>query len=205
MARMTAEQRREQLLELGAQMIVEQGFDAFSVDELARRAEISRSLLFHYFDDRQDFLVEVARRAAGEVLAVTEPPADLPPALALVASIEGFLDYISDRGEQYVALVRGAAGGDASMQEVFGATRTALAERVLDGLPDHGPTPELVRLAVRGQIALAEEVVTSWLVAPDRGGVGREQVVALLAVSMVDALHRAGAPLDDATRALVAT
>ncbi len=205
MARLSAEARREQLLELGTEMITASSFDEFSIDELARRAGISRSLLFHYFDNRQDFVVEVARRAADEVLAVTEPTAGLSPALMLITAIEGFLDHIAKRGEQYVALVRGAAGGDAQMQAVFSDTRALLADRVLDLLEDHGAQPELVRLTVRGQIAYAEEVVTSWLVSPLRSEVTRDQVVVLLATSMVDALHRAGAPLDEETRALLAS
>lgn len=203
MARLTGEARRTQLLDLGALMIAEVGFDRFSIDDLATRADVSRSLLFHYFPTRQDFLVAVARRAAEEVLEVTEPAAGLPAAVALVAAIEGFLDHLERWGEQYVALVRGAAGGDARMQEVFQDTRAALARRIVDRLGALGDRPGLVHLAARGQIALAEEVITAWLVAPRRSRVSREELVAFLASSVVDGLLRAGVPLDDDTRALL--
>ncbi len=203
MARMSRQDRRQQLLDLGAEMITASSFDEFSIDDLAREAGISRSLLFHYFANRQEFLVAVATEAAREVLEVTDVSPDLPGPVALVAGIEGFLDFIAERGDQYVALVRGAAGGDARMQRVFAETREALAGRVLDGVEDLGEQPELVRLAVRGQIALSEEVITSWLVSPDHDQVSREDLVQLLATSMVDLLRRSGAVFDDQTLELV--
>lgn len=206
MARLTRDQRREQLLEVGAAMITESGFDAFSIDGLAARAEISRSLLFHYFASRQDFLVAVAERAAQEVLDITQTdPAD-PPPVQLLAGITGFLDYIADKGEQYVALVRGAAGGGAQMQDVFTRTRGQLADRLVAGAAAAAtaPPPHLVHLAARGQIALAEEVIVGWLTAPDDDRQPREELVGFLAMSMVDVLRRAGLELDPELLAMLA-
>jgi AcrR family transcriptional regulator len=197
MARLTREARREQLLELGAQMIAKVGFDQFSIDELALRAGISRSLLFHYFDHRQGFLVAVAEQAAQEVLDVTEPDSTAPPAVQLLSALEGFLDYLAKRGDQYVALVRGAAGGDAAMQAVFSRTRAALAQRMIDGVLGEGVgAPPMAHLAARGQVALAEEVIVGWLTGDEAQRVARDQIVRFLSLSTVDALRRSGIVLD---------
>ena len=66
--RMAAEQRREQLLDVTAKLAVEQGFHAISVLSVARRAGISRPIVYEHFGDLTGLLEALIQREGSRAL-----------------------------------------------------------------------------------------------------------------------------------------
>jgi AcrR family transcriptional regulator len=160
------------------------------VDEIAAQAGISRGLLFHYFATKREFHVAVVQAAADELYRRTEPAAGSEPLDQLRSGTAAFLDYVAENPEAYVGLVRGAAGGDPALRAVFDTTRTRLTDRILEGLGVPPPAPPPVRLAVRGWVALSEEVAIDWLGADD---IGRDAVLEFLDNALVGLVSIAAA------------
>lgn len=184
--RLTSDQRREQLIQIGVQLIERSSFDAVPIDRVAEEAGISRSLLFHYFPTKRDFQVAVAEAGAEELLRATEPDVTLAPEERLRASLDAFVSYVSTRGEAFTSLVRGAAGGDPELQGVFDRAHGVVATRVLEGLGvEEGSETTLLRIAVRGWVAFIEESVVVWLAS---GGATQEQLVAVLESALLAAV-----------------
>ncbi|WP_433520513.1 TetR/AcrR family transcriptional regulator [Nocardia pseudovaccinii] len=52
---------RAALLESARRLFVEQGFDAASVDDIARDCDVSKGAVYHHFRDKQELFVEVYR------------------------------------------------------------------------------------------------------------------------------------------------
>jgi AcrR family transcriptional regulator len=156
--------RRAQLIALGVEMLATRTLDALSVEDIAKKAGISRGLLFHYLSSKQEFHIEVARAAAADLLQRTEPDVGLPPVEALRGAIGAFIDYVEENPDNYKSLVRGAASGDAQMRAIFDATRATLAGRVVEVVGqlgfELGPRAEL---AVHGWVAFAEECTIRWI------------------------------------------
>jgi AcrR family transcriptional regulator len=161
-ARLDAEERRSQLIELGLRMLSSETPERVPVDEIAAAAGISRGLLFHYFPTKRDFYVAVAREAAARLLEVTEPDPSLHHMERLHASLAAYVDYVAANEVLYIALVRGAGGSDKELQAISDATRAKVAERVLDALALDDPDPA-VRTAVRGWVGFIEETTLDWL------------------------------------------
>jgi len=44
-------------------MFIEQPYDAFSMDDVATAAGISKGLIYHYFPSKRDYYVAVLRKA----------------------------------------------------------------------------------------------------------------------------------------------
>ncbi|WP_066905644.1 TetR/AcrR family transcriptional regulator [Millisia brevis] len=177
-ARLDPEERREQLVRLGAQLFAERRYTEVPVDEIADRAGISRGLLFHYFPTKRDFHVAVVEWLGRQMLERTTPREWHDDPIRLLATVlEAYLDYVEGNRDTYLALVRGGLGGDDRLREIIDRTRTAQAEVALDVLGgigvEIGPT---VRLAVRGWIAFVEEITVTWLRDP---AVERADVLAL--------------------------
>jgi AcrR family transcriptional regulator len=174
--------RRAQLITLGVEMLATRTLDELSVEDIAHEAGISRGLLFHYFSSKQEFHLEVARAAAQELLARTEPDPGLPPAEALRSGLRAYIDYVEKNPDNYKSLVRGAASGDSEMRAIFVETRSKLGRRILDAVSafglELGPRAEI---AVYGWVALCEEIVIRWI---DSRGFDREQLLDLLANSL---------------------
>lgn len=162
-ARLSPDERRAQLVAIGVDMLAERSLDELSTDDVARRAGISRGLLFHYFDSKRDFYRSVVQQECDDFADATEPDASLEPVAWLRAFIAGFAAYVTEHRKVYLALVRGAAGSHPVVEDIVEETRHTLARRVEEGqrrlgMPD---SPRLL-VAARAWMAFAEEAVTSW-------------------------------------------
>lgn len=166
--RLAPAQRRSQLIALGVEMLATRTLDELSVEDIAQHAGISRGLLFHYFASKQEFHTEVARAAAAELIARTEPDPDLPPLEALRSGLAAFIDYVADNPDSYLSLVRGAASGDSDMRAIFDQTRATMAGRVITELGSlQLPMGTRAELAVHGWVAFVEECVVRAIASRD--------------------------------------
>ncbi len=200
--RLSPEARRAQLIELGVEMLATRTLDELSVELIAAKAGISRGLLFHYFASKQDFHLEVARAAAAEMIRRTEPDPTLPPVDALRGALDAFISYVEENPDNYTSLVRGAASGDADMRAIFDATRSTMAQRIVDVVGELGlQLSPRADLAVHGWVALAEECVIRWIATPTATRIDRDQLLELLTKTLPAVALAAG---DDEVGTLVA-
>jgi AcrR family transcriptional regulator len=190
--RLSPDERRAQLIDLGARMLAERPLEQISVEDIADQAGVSRGLLFHYFASKSEFHLAIVRHTSQQMLARTEPDETDDPIATLRSVLVSYVDYVTDNRTTYVSLLRGTASGDPQMREVFEQTRDIMAARTLDQLPTIGlPRTPQVELAVRGWIAFVEEATISWLRAP---AITREELIELT-VHALPALATAAAGL----------
>ncbi|MFF9375819.1 TetR/AcrR family transcriptional regulator [Streptomyces griseoluteus] len=156
-ARLKPEERRAQLIGIGLRLLTTRPIHEMSIDEVAAEAGISRGLLFHYFPTKRDYYVAVVRAGGDRLLLHAGAPEEGTPGERVRGIVDGFVSFVRRRRDNYVAVVRAAAGGDERVLEVFEGNRRVLTDRVLDAAGVHDPAP-LHRLAVRGWLAMAEEM-----------------------------------------------
>jgi AcrR family transcriptional regulator len=182
--RLSPEQRREQLLELGVRLLAHRSLDELSIDLLAEEAGISRGLLYHYFGNKHAFHEAVVRRAADDLIAQTAPPSDGDPLERMLTSLAAYLDYVVANHEGYLSLVKAAAGGNETLREIYEEARSSLNSRIFreDAQGDIIPDTPATRLVVRGWSAMVEELVLSWIADPR--GVTRDELLGIMAASL---------------------
>ena len=182
--RLSPEQRRSQLLDLGVRLLATRSVDELSIDLLAEEAGISRGLLYHYFGNKHQFHEAVVRRAAEDLVSQTAPPVEGDPVHRLLVSVTAYVDYVDANYEGYLSLVRGAASGNETMREIYEDARRALTDRIFEEDPNGNLVPDTpaARLLARGWAAMVEELVLRWKVQPD--GVTRDELLALIAGSL---------------------
>ena len=77
--RMDVDERRQQLLERGAELFTSHPYDELSMNKIAAEVGISKALLYHYFPSKQAFFEETlgawAEQTAGANRARPGPPA----------------------------------------------------------------------------------------------------------------------------------
>lgn len=183
--RMSPETRREQLLDIGLELLATRPLEELSIELLAEEAKISRGLLYHYFGNKQEFHLAVVRRAVADLYAITAPRGLDDPLRQLSVSLGAYVDYVVDNYAGYVSLVRAAAGGNEELRAIYEDARAALTGRIFEtngaaelaelGLRDTPAT----RLVVEGWAAFVEETVVSWVREP--AGVSREELLAIIA------------------------
>ena len=67
-ARLPADERRRQLVEIGWRLLQSRPIHEMALDEVAAEAGISRTLLFHYFPTKGDFYAAVVQSAGEHLL-----------------------------------------------------------------------------------------------------------------------------------------
>lgn len=60
--RLAPEARRDQLLDIAAAVITDEGMAAMTMDRVAERAEVSKALVYRYFNNRSGLLLELYER-----------------------------------------------------------------------------------------------------------------------------------------------
>ena len=72
--RLSPEDRRAELLALGAEVFGKRPYDEVRIDEIAERAGVSRALMYHYFPDKRAFFAAVVKDEADRLYAATNNP-----------------------------------------------------------------------------------------------------------------------------------
>jgi AcrR family transcriptional regulator len=187
--RLTAEDRKKQLVRIGLMMLRTQPIHELSIDAIAGQAGISRSLLFHYFPSKRDYYVAVISAAGRRLLRVTKPDDSLPPDEQLHEMLIQFVAFITRRRTAYISFVRGAAGGDDYAVKVYDETRAGLTKRVLTylGLPEVAEAPASSEyLRVHAWLAYTEDLAIEWSGLPEKD---RQSTDKELVTHAIEALH----------------
>lgn len=92
--RLSPQDRRAELLALGAEVFGKRPYDEVRIDEIAERAGVSRALMYHYFPDKRAFFAAVVKDEADRLYAATnKAPA---PGMTMFEEIRtGVLAYMA--------------------------------------------------------------------------------------------------------------
>ena len=174
--RRTAGDRRAQLVRIGLELLPTTPVQELTIDEVARRAGISRSLLFHYFATKRDYYSAVTRTAADLMWEHLLPRPGTPPEEQVTGMLDRYVGWVETFPASHLAFVRGAGGGDPWVSEVYEETRGRLVEVALAilELPDDARRRQLVL----AWFAFTEDLVGSWVQDPTT--MTRENLLELL-------------------------
>jgi AcrR family transcriptional regulator len=186
--RLENDERRRQLLDLGADLFTRHAYDEISMAQIAREAGISKALLYHYFPSKQDYFVATLATGADELRRRVEPDPDLPPAEALTAVVDAYLGWIDQNAEAYEKLMQSAATVP-DVRELVEGFRGATVDRILAGI---GATEPAARTAVRGWLWFMDGACLDWIAHRD---LERPQLLGLLLGTLFGALMAAGVQL----------
>ncbi|MEA2451039.1 MAG: hypothetical protein QOG63_2971 [Thermoleophilaceae bacterium] len=179
--RLTAEARREQLLDATKQLALEHGFHAVSIEAVARAAGVSRPIVYGHFHDLPGLLEALTEREGDRALAqlATVLPSDLgsgDTGGTLLAALRSYLEAARSDPGTWTLVLMPPEGAPAIVRERIATGRAAvlaqLAQAVGGGLGGGlvSPDPELTAATFS---ALADEGVRLMLTDPDRYTVER--------------------------------
>ena len=158
--RMTAAERRSQLVEIAKQVFAELGYDGASVEEIASRAGVSKPVVYEHFGGKQGVYAVVVDREVTRLLEkITSRLSPLAGGRAqLYASAMAFLDYIAEDPDGFRVVTRDSpstfsGGGMGALLEDVADEATEVLTRFFtrSGIPLEG-APVYARAMV-GMIA----------------------------------------------------
>ena len=175
--RMTAAERREQLLDTLKELVGEQGFHAVSIEAVARRAGITRPVVYGHFGDLERMLEamveresERALRQLADVLPRSLGAGD--PAEALLAGLRGYLEAVRADPVTWRLVLMPPEGAPEVLRAHIAQGRDAVIAALAQAVPAAGlvggvasPDPELT---ARLLSASADEAARLLLTDPAR-------------------------------------
>jgi AcrR family transcriptional regulator len=111
--RMTASERRTQLVGVGKAVFAELGFDGASVEEIAARAKVSKPIVYEHFGGKEGLYAVVVDRETSRLLEMigSRIGRDLGAREQIRASAMAFLDYIEEDPAGFRVLIRDSPVG----------------------------------------------------------------------------------------------
>ena len=179
--RMTAAQRREQLLDATKRIALDQGFHSVSIEAVAREAGITRPVVYGHFHDLPGLLDALVDREAARSLAQLETVLDYDrtrggPAEMLLASLRAYLEAVRSDPDTWRLVLMPQEGAPASLRERIAQGRTAVVGRLAlaigPGFGSGGESPD-PELTARMLSAFADEGARLLLTDPEQYPVAR--------------------------------
>jgi len=175
---MRPDERRQQLLDLGAELFATQPYEDVHIERVAELADVSRGLLYHYFPNKREFFGQLLVRESQRVQDLTAPDPSQSPLDQLRNGLDAFLDHARKNRHGVRAIHRGSLSGDPEVQKMLAEGNRMQEDRILSVLvPDGTPAP-LLRMCVHGWIVFTREMCDEWIEADaDPGDVSQADVV----------------------------
>ncbi|MCW2698995.1 MAG: TetR/AcrR family transcriptional regulator [Blastococcus sp.] len=179
--RMSAVQRREQLLDVGRELFGQKGYEATSIEEIAARAGVSKPVVYERFGGKDGLYTAVVDREMHRVLHrfTTALAAPGHPRQLLERAALSLLEYIEDHTDGFRVLTRDApvTAGVSTYSSLIGEVARQVEHILGRQFGDRGYDPRLAQLYSQALVGMVSLVGQWWL---DNRSLGKERVAAHL-------------------------
>ncbi len=133
--RLSPDERRAELLTLGAEVFGQRPYDDVRIDEIAEKAGVSRALMYHYFPDKRAFFAAVLRAESERLFEATNTPPspDLSLFNQLREGVIAYLRYYEENPNVAWAAYVGAGRSDPVLRGIEDLDNDRQADRIVAG------------------------------------------------------------------------
>ena len=198
--RLPAAERRELILEAAIDAFADFGYHQTSLDEVGRRAGVSKALIYEHFTSKQELygeLLETYVRELLERVGSAVIPVEEGGEARLLAGLGGFLEFVDERRDAWRMLIRNRASDDVSdlferlYDEVASTIGSLMAEDMPASALPEGADFEMGVEATARQLLGAITAMANWW--DEHREVPRSQVLAMIMEFAWVGLDRAAA------------
>jgi AcrR family transcriptional regulator len=194
--RLSPEDRRNELLALGADVFGQRPYDEVRIDEIAERAGVSRALMYHYFPDKRAFFAAVVRAESERLFEATNAPPDPEQSLfdQLRAGVMAYLRYDEEHAHGAWAAYIGIGRSDPVLRGIDDIDNDRQANRIMGriteavGLEMDSKVERDLRITVYGWLAFTFEMCRQRIMDPS---IDAGYVADACAHALLDAIGRA--------------
>lgn len=132
---MPAAERREQLLDAAKEIVGERGFHAVSIDAVARRAGITRPVVYAQFDDLESLLHALVDREESGAMAqlaavIPDSPGEREPDEVVLSGLRAFLEAVQANPAAWRLVLLPPEGAPAMLRDRVEQGRAAALDQI---------------------------------------------------------------------------
>ena len=171
--RMTAAERREQLIAIARGAFAERGFDGVSVEEIAARAAVSKPVVYEHFGGKEGLYAVVVDREVQQLLGtMREALTATSQRMLLEQATFALLDYVEASSDGFRILVRDSppGSGTGTYVSIISDTVTRVEGILGDQFAARGFDPKVAPLYAQMLVGMVSTTGQWWLDArtPDK-------------------------------------
>lgn len=169
--RLSPEDRRAELLALGAEVFGKRPYDEVRIDEIAERAGVSRALMYHYFPDKRAFFAAVVKDEADRLYSATntQPAPGMTMFEEIRTGVLAYMAYHEQNPEAAWAAYVGLGRSDPVLLGIDDEAKNRQMEHIMtrigevvSGMPDTAALEAEVerdlRVIIHGWLAFTFEI-----------------------------------------------
>lgn len=185
--RLPAVERRKLILSAAIDAFADRGYHETSLDEVGRRAGVSKALIYEHFTSKQELYGELLETYVHELLervGSAAISAEEGGEARLLAGLEGFLEFVDERRDAWRMLIRNRASDDVDdlferlFDEVAAMVSSLLAVEMPASVLPEGADFDMVVEATSRQLLGAITSMANWW--DEHREVPRSQVLAMI-------------------------
>ncbi|HVP03675.1 MAG TPA: TetR/AcrR family transcriptional regulator [Solirubrobacteraceae bacterium] len=170
--RLSAAERRDELLDAASEVFARSGYHGASLDEIAAAAGVSKALIYEHFASKRELHAELVARHASEIFRRLQANAETGATgeERLRGGVDAFLSFVEQHREAWRALFRDAA--DPEVAEAIAGVRTqaiGVVAALMAAEPDRHESPQVTpdqrALFLEAQASLltgATQAIANW-------------------------------------------
>jgi AcrR family transcriptional regulator len=189
--RMSAPERREQLLAVARGAFAEKGYDAVSVEEIAQRAGVTKPVVYEHFGGKEGIYAVIVDREVSALFGRLSQALQVKTARGRVeAAADEFLGYIEERPDGFRVMLRDTSqvdGARTTWTTLLGDLADQIDERLAEELDERGFDRQVAPLYSRAVIGGIANVGQWWL---ETGEPSRSEVAAHIANLIFNGLRQ---------------
>lgn len=164
--RLKPDERRNQLLDIGAHFFATRPYEEVLMEQVGAAAGVSRALVYRYFPTKRDLFAAIYQRAADQLLAATEVDRTGSMADWVAAGLDAHIDYFVAHSHTVLAANRGELSGDPRIQGIISEELGTLRQRMLEVTGLDGHQREIASIALLAWLAFVRTICVEWLQSP---------------------------------------
>ncbi|MEU2927482.1 TetR/AcrR family transcriptional regulator [Streptomyces sp. NPDC007251] len=178
--------RRAELIAIGRKLFADTSYDALSMDDIARQAQVAKGLIYYYFQSKRGYYLAIVQDSVADLVAFAASGLELPAVERVHRTVDGYLRYAEHHQAAYRTIVSGGVGFDAEVHAIRDGVREAIIATIAEGAYGRGDIPPLARMSLLSWVCGVEGATLDWI---DRPELSRDTMRALLVKTLGGALR----------------
>ena len=178
--------RRAELIAIGRRLFADTSYDALSMDDIARQAQVAKGLIYYYFHSKRGYYLAIIEDSVAGLVSFAESGAALPPVQRVLRTVDSYLRYAEHNQAAYRAIVSGGVGFDTEVHAIRDGVREAIVATIAEGAYGRTDIAPVARMGLLAWVCSVEGAALAWI---ERGELSRETMSELLVKTLGGAMR----------------
>ncbi|MFF8910438.1 TetR/AcrR family transcriptional regulator [Streptomyces olivaceoviridis] len=178
--------RRAELIAIGRKLFADTSYDALSMDDIARQAQVAKGLIYYYFRSKRGYYLAIIQESVADLVTSAAGGVRLPAVDRVHRTIDGYLRYAEHHQAAYRTIVSGGVGFDTEVHAIRDGVREAIVATIAEGAYGRADISPVTRMGLLSWVCSVEGAALDWIGHPR---LSRETMCELLVKTLGGALR----------------